>query len=1203
MRSHPNGGMSGVNNPSSASAALGKFDINDQFFGAQEHPVTSPSGAIGALGTMSNWPIANTDPLQKHVLAHVTSDYVTNFATDISGNNWENYTSLTNTANGARLSLMGPNTEYWCSEFNNVDTMTFADNASHQLGTGVFTIECWFIVTTNATAEYRYIASRGVAATSGWGLAMYGSQQVRFDFGNTSATITGTSAIKKGQWNFLQVIRNNTGTNGCEMFVNGTSIGTFTCATNFNDSTVGYIGTDRGNALPFNGYLADIRVSKVVRAVGTPTAPLVSDANTAFLALPIQSRTSNMIGGTVTARGGWCLRNKVTPFVEPYTGTIGSLWVDGTVANAANPQISDTQTGNTSLRFTGDFTAECWFYANNANLRMAAMSKGTATTGWELLIIPQSGFNGSVGFVDNATVNLSTTTLNISPGSWNHAAVVRSGSGTNNVSIYINGTKVYSCTATTSYTGTDAFKIGQTKGTASSNNWNGGLSQVKLSNAAIYSTTFTPATILTAGANTVYLGLTTATSPEFDTLLDVGFSNGIFLNTVSRYVSKTSPFTDTGWSLYNNAANDSGYYVTNNTNFDFSTGNFSIEFFHLTKYTWDQSPRNLIDTRANVNSSADTGYAVRLGPNATVEFIVKGSNTILASTTRFVQDVWMHVCIQRLNGALALFVNGVQEASCMYTSALTSAANPKFASYGPTGQYGMYGYLSNVRILKGDVPYKKNIAGTVVNPTMFPIPTSTLTAISSTVFLSFCGPMAKDYATPSTANVMTVLDVNGSAGMCTVAPFKPNQLNSSVGAVWDNTGSQVTNVEISSVNKNYLWMLTGAPFTIDFWLLATFSNNATPSPTTIISTGYGASSCAFEIVTDGSGTANTALARALTFKVAGVSAWQFALTGTAALVWDSWNHVSIVYDGTTLSMYTNGTRVNTTATSFVQQTATGTSSNLNVGSNVAEFRISNIARTATSNTTMPVPTAPYTVDANTHTLLNRTSTMYDVTGRSCIYRDGGTARLSPGVKKFGTAAIAFTQDRAAASIVDRFSLRGSLYYWDSYNFATRFGDFTIEFWAAWAKSTAPNGNVFFNWYNIKLLASATGKWSFAYTTALTVDSNIPVALNSTFQHIAIVKRGNIYNVFVDGVLACILSADITETTVSRNDDANASAANPMMFGSVIAGTLATAWAGYVQDIRFTGVARYRPGIVNGVSTMIDIITGLPGVPTGLLPTE
>ena len=1203
MRSHPNGGMIGVNNPSTAGGAIGKFDTNDHFSALQEHPVTSPSGAVGALGTSNNWPNRDSDPLRKHVLAHVQPNYITNYATDLSGNNWEDYTSLSNNANGARLSLMGPNTQYWTTMFNNADTLTFADNANHQLGTGPFTIECWFKTTSysNAATETRYIVSRGVGTTSGWGVGLYYGYQIKFDFGASNVTITPTTAFNKSNWNFLQIVRNNTGANGCEAFINGASIGTFTCATNFNDSTTGFIGTDRGNTLPFNGFLADIRVSKIARAASVPTSPLVNDANTAFLALPIAARTNTILGGAFSARASWQQRSPVTPFTEPYTGSVGSIWMDGNLNTQSMPQVVDGQAGNTSLRFSGDFTAECWFFGCTGNAREVLMSKGTATTGWELFVVPQAGFNGSLGFVDGATVNISTATLDVPYGAWCHIAVVRSGSAANNVSIYLNGNKVYSCTATTAYTGTDIFKMGQTKGTTSSNNFNGGLSQVKLSNIAKYSANFTPITSLVADTGTVYLGLTSAYSPEFDTLLDTGFAHVPYQHNTTRIIGKNTPLdTSSGWSLCNTGANESSYYVTNNTNFDFGTGDFSIEFFHLTRYTWDQTPRNLIDTRNVINSATDTGYAIRLGPNATAEFVVNGSNTILASTTRAVQNVWMHICVQRRNGVLALYFNGVQEASCMFTNALTSTANPKFGSFDVSTQYGMYGFLSNVRINKGDIAYKKTIAGSVVNPETFTVPTSTLTAGPSTVFLSFHAPIVKDYATPAVANVLTQLDKSGNTNVSPVSPFVTNYSSGSpVSALWDNsvyTGSLEYNG-----NKNYMWMIGGGAFTIDFWLLMPFYNVATPTSFSVLNCASSAT-CGFEITANSNGTSD--VARVLAFKVAGAAAWYQYTTTSASLLWDSWNHVSIVFGGnggSGLGIYINGVRVGYGTPGMPPQTAIGTAANLSHASCVDGLRISNIARNPATDLTIPIPSGPYVADANTYTLLQRTSTMFDTTGKSLVTREGGTIRLSPGVKKFGTAAIAFKQDRA--SIVDRMSVRGGTAYWDNYNLSMRFGDFTVECWAAWSGSTAPNANVFLHWYNIKILASATGTWSFAYSTALTVNSTIPVALNGVFQHLALVKRGNIYNLFVDGALALTATVDYTDTTVNRNEDLNATSGNPMCFGGDTAGTLATRWGGYAQDIRITGVARYRPGVVGNTSTMIDIVTGLPGLPTKLLPIK
>ena len=51
------------------------------------------------------------------------------------------------------------------------------------------------------------------------------------------------------------------------------------------------------------------------------------------------------------------------------------------------------------------------------------------------------------------------------------------------------------------------------------------------------------------------------------------------------------------------------------------------------------------------------------------------------------------------------------------------------------------------------------------------------------------------------------------------------------------------------------------------------------------------------------------------------------------------------------------------------------------------------------------------------------------------------------------------------------------------------------------------------------------------------------------------------------------------------------------------GADATSWCGWLQDIRYTNIARYDTIVIDSVPTMVYKNTKIPALPTKILPTK
>jgi len=155
------------------------------------------------------------------------------------------------------------------------DWLTTPDTPNLQLGTGNFTIEGW--VYLNAVGSARGFVSKGTS-TTGWSLGTNSSNQVVFSY--TSSSITSTGTLSVSTWYFITVVREGTSTNQTKIYINGTNDGTGTVATDFNQTSIMYVGADRVAGSALNGYIDDLRVTKgYARYTANFTAPTAAFPN------------------------------------------------------------------------------------------------------------------------------------------------------------------------------------------------------------------------------------------------------------------------------------------------------------------------------------------------------------------------------------------------------------------------------------------------------------------------------------------------------------------------------------------------------------------------------------------------------------------------------------------------------------------------------------------------------------------------------------------------------------------------------------------------------------------------------------------------------------------------------------------------------------------------------------------------------------
>lgn len=360
---------------------------------------------------------------------------------------------------------------------------------------GDFTVELWFLVTASGTT--RPLLNRRLsdgAAAGAWGVVISGSNNLLWADGlNGGTDTTIASSVVLNAWHHVAISR--TGST-ISFYYDGVRATTKTSSYNYTIASstsrpafVGLWGT-LGGTWPSgtkDGFLAGyVSNARTINGTGiysgttitVPTAPLGNATNTSLLvtfdnaAIPDLSAKNDLI----------TVGNTQISTTQKKHGT-GSLSFDGSgdylsIADNVNQQL-----------LNGDFTIEGWVYLNSNGVAYGLISKGTSTTGWSVNIT--SGNKLQFSYTSS---NLTGTT-SLSATTWYHFAVVRNGSSTGNLKIYLNGVlEATSAGAVTdNFNQTSTLYVGADR--VASSQLNGYLDDVRVSRGIVrYTAAFTPPT-------------------------------------------------------------------------------------------------------------------------------------------------------------------------------------------------------------------------------------------------------------------------------------------------------------------------------------------------------------------------------------------------------------------------------------------------------------------------------------------------------------------------------------------------------------------------------------------------------------------------------------------------------------------------------------------------------------------------------------
>ena len=321
----------------------------------------------------------------------------------------------------------------------NGDALRVSDTASLRIGTGQYTIECWFwfdVLTSNNSG----IFAKRDSSSDYWRILATSSG---VNFRINSDVVSDSTVVNRKCWNHIAITRDSNNDN--RIYVNGSLINTISSSVNISNTGTVRLGEFQADTGPMTGYICDARIV-IGTAVYTgssltpPTAPLTAITNTKLLLNMADGQAIDSAAQINLTLAG---NAKISTGQAKFGNT--SMVFDGTGDYVTLPSDSFTPFG------TGDFTIECFArfdaISGQGVFQLGASYLPSAITGPAVFGTSDGGsarwrMYYATSYADNTSNPPSTNT-------WFHIAFVRA-SGVSKV--YIDGVEVLSENDTTDYT-------------------------------------------------------------------------------------------------------------------------------------------------------------------------------------------------------------------------------------------------------------------------------------------------------------------------------------------------------------------------------------------------------------------------------------------------------------------------------------------------------------------------------------------------------------------------------------------------------------------------------------------------------------------------------------------------------------------------------------------------------------------------------
>jgi hypothetical protein len=628
---------------------------------------------------------------------------------DGTGSGSQNQTFLDGSTNNFFITRNGNTTQgsfspfsqapgYWSNYFNGGSTISAASNSALNI-LAYDTFECWVNMSVLGTNDL--VAGRDGNYWLGYNHTSIGGVANKFVFsiwnGSAWQAVSSTTSPVVGTWYHIVGVKDNT---TLRFYVNGVQESTSTFSGSPVTTGVFYVASNN-NTENLEGYVSNLRlITGASNAVfpysglttgasfTPPTSPLTAVSSTQLLTCQSNRFVDNSTNAftlttvsvpSVQAFGPFAPALQWTPDVVG-----GSGYFDGTADYLATATSSNFVT-------SGDFTIEAWAYNTGRTNNYQGIVSQRSSSGGPAINTNNSGV---IEFQFGGTIIASVT---MPVNQWFHVAMSRSGSGANNVSVYLNGTRLAQASITTSTT-TNQVVVGRYYTDTDLYYWLGYIASSRYTTSSIYSgaTITVPTAPVTAVANTQLL-LNYTNAGIYDGKM------GCVAETVSTAQVSTNPVKYGTGSIKFNGSTDR-LTIKRSDLFDFGTGDFTIESWILFNSV------STIQAFATNYLNSSTGWGWQWRSDTGAWNFGYGDTGLISYTNTPIVGTWIHSAVCRSNNVLRMFVNGVLVSTVTNstnmsgtTTDLTLGVNP-FAG----GVQYFNGYLDDFRITKGVGRYTAN---------------------------------------------------------------------------------------------------------------------------------------------------------------------------------------------------------------------------------------------------------------------------------------------------------------------------------------------------------------------------------------------------------------------------------------------------------------------------------------------------------------
>jgi hypothetical protein len=573
-------------------------------------------------------------------------------------NGGQNNTFIDSSANNATVTRYGnvtqgaftPYLDKYSTYFGSGNSLSVPYSSNLLLNASDCTVEGWFYLESapaNGDGNAQVFVCQGIGSYQynqddhNW-LIFADGTNLYWGHNPTTATIS-ISALPIRQWFHLACTM--TSANVGKIYINNVQQVSTSSLTAIS-SSVSYstvvgkfaTGTTNGTYSYLTGYAFGVRVIKGTALTSFDlTAAPTAITNTQLLICKsnrfIDLSANNF---TVAATGTPSIKhyNPFAPLSAYSTSSHGgSGYYDGTGDYITLPSTANYAVGSV-------FTVEAWIYPIGAPTGAPIIGGTVGSDFWDF------SFNSSntirLHIVSGATLLTSNVPDAVILNTWNHVVLVRSGTGTNQTSIFLNGIRVANGTVTEAFTTSQNLQVGVLSGPY----YTGYIGDVRVvKGTAVYDPSLTtltvPTTPLTDITNTVLLlkyinaGIVDrSTNSVLETVGNAQISNGfVLLDGTGDYV--ISPTTIPG----------------------FGSGNFTVEVIcTLTSLT--AASFMFLSTRPIAGNSA-TSWGLG-GDNTGQIFLYSNAYIVQSSAGAITTGTQYHIAVCRSGTSLKLFLNGTQ---------------------------------------------------------------------------------------------------------------------------------------------------------------------------------------------------------------------------------------------------------------------------------------------------------------------------------------------------------------------------------------------------------------------------------------------------------------------------------------------------------------------------------------------------------------